>query len=411
MMILGAVKAGCKAGARPDKSTACLQKTLSWLLLVSPRNTAADHISLFDATGSRVLLTPPAPHSLTVKGILKVRPLQVLDSPRLDQLLTTDYAHYHFRNIFAEARNEPLVVVRTSGTTAVPETNCLFPGFRRQLYPMEPIRTTSGFRNPGLALSVEPLLRHAAILPRECSRNCFPHAFRTTTLSSIEHSTYDNGQAGNQFATLFDPIANQTTVITPLTAVMPSARSVVDGLKHVKADALILAPPFLEQIAKSPDMVVFIASNIEAVTYAGGDVSQWPGYAPASKIKLFNFNGSTGTGSLPMLRPSGKYPSEDWKYIHPHPAAGIEFRPSLHGRFEAFIVKNTVSENEQPVFKLFPHLQEYPTKDLWAPHLSKRIFGHTVAGQTTLFFLSKATCAIQSPWNSMYRNTRRYERC
>ena len=27
MMILGAVKAGCKVGARLDKSTACLQKT------------------------------------------------------------------------------------------------------------------------------------------------------------------------------------------------------------------------------------------------------------------------------------------------------------------------------------------------------------------------------------------------
>ena len=148
---------------------------------------------------------------------------------------------------------------------------------------MEPTRTTSGFRNPGLALSVGPLLRHPAILARECSRNCFPHAFRTTTLSSIEHPTYDNGQAGNLFATLFDAIANQTTVITPLAAVMPPARSVVDGLKHVKAYALILAPPFLEQIAKSPDMVVFIASNIETVTYADGDVSQWSGDALASK--------------------------------------------------------------------------------------------------------------------------------
>lgn len=271
-MILGAVKAGCKVRARLDKSTACLQKTLSWLLLVSPRNTAADHINLFDATGCRNLLTPPAAHSLTVKGILKVRSLQVLDSPRLDQLLTTAYPHYHFRNSLAEVRNEPLVVVHTSGTTAVPKPIVYSHDFAASYIQWSQLEPSPGFENPGLAFSVEPLLRHAANLPRECSRNCFPHPFITTTLSSIEHPTYDDGQAGNLFATLFDAIANQTTVITPLAAVTPSARSVVDGLKHVKADALILAPPFLEQIAKSPDMVVFIASNIETVTYAGGDV-------------------------------------------------------------------------------------------------------------------------------------------
>ena len=119
-------------------------------------------------------------------------------------------------------------------------------------------------------------------------------------------------------------------------------------------------------------MADFITSNVDTVTYGGGDVSQWSGDALASKVKLFNFNGSTETGSFPLLRPSERYPSEDWKYIHPHPAAGIEFRPSLHGQFEAFIVRNTVFENEQPVFKLFPQLQEYPTKDLWAPHPSKK---------------------------------------
>ena len=171
---------------------------------------------------------------------------------------------------------------------------------------------------------------------------------------------------------MFDAIANQTTVITPLAGAMPSAQLVLDGLKHVKADALFLAPPFLEQIAKSPDFAYFITSSVGTVTYGGGDVSQWPGDALASKVKLFNFNGSTETGSFLLFRPPEHLPSEDWKYIHPHPAAGIEFRPSLHGQFEAVIVRNTESENEQPVFKLFPQLKEYPTKDLWTPHPSKK---------------------------------------
>lgn len=153
---------------------------------------------------------------------------------------------------------------------------------------------------------------------------------------------------------------------------MPSAQVIIDGLKLAKADAVFLAPPFLEQIAKDQDMSSMIGEIVETVIYGGGDVSQWTGDALASKVQLFNFNGSTETGSYPLLRPSGLFPFEDWKYIQPHPASGLEFRPSVHGLFEAVIIKNKVYEDEQPVFKIFPHLSEYPTKDLWAPHPKKK---------------------------------------
>lgn len=192
---------------------------------------------------------------------------------------------------------------------------------------------------------------------------------------------------------MFDAIANQTTVITPLAGVIPSAQSVVDGLKQARAAALFLAPPFLEQIAKTPDMLDFITSNVDVVTYAGGDVSQWSGDALASKVKLFNFNGSTESGSYPLLRPSDRYPSEDWKYIHPHPAAGIEFRASVHGLFEAFIVRNPDYENEQPVCKIFPHLHEYPTKDLWAPHPTKQeLWAYRGRADDTILFKPGYMC-------------------
>lgn len=91
------------------------------LLLVSPRNTVSDHISLFKATGCQILLTPPAPRSPIVQAIIKSYPLQLLDSPTLDELLKGSYAHFPFCKSFAEARNEPLVVVHTSATTAVPK--------------------------------------------------------------------------------------------------------------------------------------------------------------------------------------------------------------------------------------------------------------------------------------------------
>lgn len=160
-------------------------------------------------------------------------------------------------------------------------------------------------------------------------------------------------------------------MILPLAGALPSAQLVTDALKHNKADAAILAPPYMEQIAQDPAMLDHITSNLDTVAYGGGDITQAAGDTVTTKVRLFNFNGSTESALYPLLRPSGTFPAEDWKYIHPHPAGGLEFRPRPNGLYEVFIVRNPDFEQEQPVFKLFPHLQEFATKDLFSPHPSK----------------------------------------
>ena len=160
-------------------------------------------------------------------------------------------------------------------------------------------------------------------------------------------------------------------MILPIAGALPSAQLVTDALKHNKADAPILAPPYMEQMAQNPAMLDFITSNLDTITYGGGDISQAAGDTITTKVRLFNFNGSTESALYPLLRPSGTFPAEDWKYIHPHPAGGLEFRPQPNGLYEAVVVRNPDFEQEQPVFKLFPHLQEFATKDLFIPHPSK----------------------------------------
>ncbi|KAL9117314.1 MAG: hypothetical protein Q9187_006150 [Circinaria calcarea] len=119
----------------------------------------------------------------------------------------------------------------------------------------------------------------------------------------------------------------------------------------------------MEQIATSLELLDFVRSNLDTITYGGGDVSQASGDAIASKSNVFNFNGSTETGvtlcfvlQVHILLRIGNI---------------IEFRPSAHGLYEAYIVSNAASENEQPVFKIFLDLTDYSTKDLWTLHPSK----------------------------------------
>lgn len=56
-----------------------------------------------------------------VTEILNEHPIQVVYSPGLDELLNSSYSHYPFLKTFAKARDEPIVVVHTSGSTSVPK--------------------------------------------------------------------------------------------------------------------------------------------------------------------------------------------------------------------------------------------------------------------------------------------------
>ena len=126
-----------------------------------------------------------------------------------------------------------------------------------------------------------------------------------------------------------------------------------------------------EEIAKTPAQLDFMSKNLDAIFYAGGDVSQELGDVLASKLKFFNHNGSTEMGSYPLLRREGEWAAEDWKYIMPHPSAGLEFRHRFDNIYEAYVVRNPNVDEEQPIFKLRPELREYRVGDLFCPHPSK----------------------------------------
>lgn len=56
-----------------------------------------------------------------VDEIVAAHTLRVIRAPSVEELLTTKYPHYAFDKTFDEARDEPLVVLHTSGTTSLPK--------------------------------------------------------------------------------------------------------------------------------------------------------------------------------------------------------------------------------------------------------------------------------------------------
>ena len=98
------------------------------------------------------------------------------------------------------------------------------------------------------------------------------------------------------------------------------------------------------------------------VFFGGGDMPSPFGDTVTSHFRFYNSNGSIETGIYPLICPQGKWPSEKSMYTHPHLAAGLEYRQQTGDLYEADIFRSQNVEDEQPVFKLFPDLQEYAIK-------------------------------------------------
>lgn len=111
--------------------------------------------------------------------------------------------------------------------------------------------------------------------------------------------------------------------------------------------------------------------------YGGGDVAQSLGDIVSLKVDLYTLHGSTESLSYPLIRRIGDWDPRDWRCFQAHPAAGLQFRKYEYveeegeNLYEAIIVRNSKAEDEQPVFKLFPNVQEFNTKDLSSSHPTK----------------------------------------
>jgi len=158
-----------------------------------------------------------------------------------------------------------------------------------------------------------------------------------------------------------------TTVIYPLSGSPPTAATAVECLKHTTVDAICMIPPQIEELSHNPKMLDYLSQHVQTLFWAGGDISTSAGNTIASKLKLFTTCGSTEMGMWPTIHPCGPWLSRHWKSMRFHPTANLEFRHRSGDLYEAFVRRNPAFEEEQPVFKVFPHAQEISSGDLFSP--------------------------------------------
>jgi acyl-coenzyme A synthetase/AMP-(fatty) acid ligase len=324
LLLLGAVKAGYK------------------MLFTSPRYSIEAQVKLMKAVDCKAILTSSiiTPMSEIVEQIAERHGgIQVHHVPMTTFFLDGKYGPFPYDKSFEEARDEPLVVLHTSGTTGFPKpviwTHDWAASFALQRY-LEP---PEGYES-----------------------------FDRLILGTRVFSLFPQFHAGSLFICILFTIYSDTILIMPPALAAPTAELAVAASQHTKVDAFTLVPPQIEQLGANPALVDTIVKNgVNAIFWAGGPVSQHHAVTIASRITLFNTSGSTEMGMWPVIRKSGPWDVSICRDMRFHPQNNIDFREQSEGIYSAIVVKNNPEVGVQPVFHYVKEVTEYDTGDLYTP--------------------------------------------
>ncbi|KAJ5654744.1 hypothetical protein N7490_001747 [Penicillium lividum] len=141
------------------------------------------------------------------------------------------------------------------------------------------------------------------------------------------------------------PLFSDSIPVLPLPTQPPSTDGFKNAVRYGHFDWAFVVPMIIEELTDDADALSLIATKLNYLFFTGG--------------------------ALPMQQgiEDTEHPvSVTWKYIRFHPAAQAEFRHHMDDLYELVVRRSSENESAQPVFALFPHLDEYETRDLFSPH-------------------------------------------
>ncbi|KAJ9664384.1 hypothetical protein H2198_000313 [Neophaeococcomyces mojaviensis] len=315
---LGAVKAGFK------------------LLLTASRNSVEGNVALIQSTDCAVFLTPENVPEL----IRKCQQLVTLSThviPDMDFFFKDEATEsYPYSKSFDEAKQEPFIVLHTSGSTGLPKAITI--------------------KHGGLACI--DALRN---IPRDA--DLVHHRFL------YEYESFFVAMPAFHAAGIFMicamPAFSGAKVILDTPTSPMTAQHV--NLVHVlaKPDASLLAPSLWDQLTENQTYLDNLRS-LKGALYGGGPLSPNVGTILRKFTRIMNMYGSTEAMLLPMLIPD----QTDFNHFRFYPQYGIDMRRNNDNLYELVIVKEESAIAIQGIFTTFPDLREYSMKDLFSKHPS-----------------------------------------
>ena len=157
---------------------------------------------------------------------------------------------------------------------------------------------------------------------------------------------------------------NTTLVIAPPSTT--TASQIVQVLELGRATGVIMPPSLIEDICRQPSGLDCLR-KLDTVYFAGAPLPRRVAEKLVGHCKVQPGMGSTEAGAyFVQIRND-----DDWEYYCFRPSMGVELEQRTEDLYELVFRRQPELERWQQLFKVYPDLEEFPTKDLWAKHPSK----------------------------------------
>ncbi|KAI4741041.1 acetyl-CoA synthetase-like protein [Aureobasidium sp. EXF-12298] len=319
-LVFGACKAGYK------------------MFFASPRNSTAASLDLLNQLDCGIFLMPSdAPlYSNLLMSVFTERPMHTVDFPDLAYFLDIDPAMkpYLWGRTYEDVKHDPLAIFHTSGSTGMPKPITMSHGA---------VAALDAFQEISLASQ-----------PIQCDTY---KGKRTLLFFPMFHAS----AISTLFLSIWNAIPTVLPPSIPLTAELAS-----DMIIKCNIEAAIMPPSILTEIAGNAEYLENLW-KCTSVMYGGGPLPTEAGNRIASGTTLVTVFGASETGFFPVE----VLQRDDWSYVKLSAHAGGVYRRYADNLYELVIERKPEFEKFQPVFWVYPELEEYHTKDLFTKHHSK----------------------------------------
>jgi acyl-CoA synthetase (AMP-forming)/AMP-acid ligase II/aryl carrier-like protein len=316
LFMFGAIKAGYK------------------MLYLSPRNSVAGHINVLEKANCKTIFLA---QSVQFDHVLSDYEMKTIIAPELNTFLeTVEVPSYPYSKTFAEARNDPCLVLHTTGSTGLPKPIT---------WKLDILSTYEAWRT---IPSIDGYVPTTEI---------YQEARRVYSAMPLFHTS------GINLGITFSLVLGVTTVLGAAD-VVPHAGYADEMQQHTSIDAIAGPPSTFEDLSLDAASLKRLG-GLKYVLACGAPLAQTTGDLLSGHTRVISNFGATETACLPRLAPA----IEDWSYFYWHPShSGIEMREAIDGLFELFLVKKPELRNYQGVFSTFPTISEYSMNDLYSRH-------------------------------------------